>query len=284
MRNIGLLLTKDEAPILADTLKQNTRFIKEIYVLDGGNDETASIVQRFPEVRAYYHERDLLPEGYAAVDSIRQVVFERILDTAQPGDWITLMHGDEMFFHDPQISISVAEKLDCNLIRWFAAHFFPHRNDLKNWSRLKDLPVYERFTYFAHYKKACWIEDRQFKITAGMHYQEGQHSGVLPFSPVAYRPLPAHPVYHHFKVWDLNINSYTIEYSGKYRKNIARPSGKWGMVHYTPKTFEKFFIKKYPKYPRTSRFDGSFGSLSREYDSLVAKVLHPSSPKPSGAV
>jgi hypothetical protein len=273
MRNIGLLLTKDEAPILADTLKKNTRFIKEIYVLDGGNDDTAAVVKRFPEVTAYFHERDLLPPDFKAVDSIRQVIFKIILANTQPGDWVTLMHGDEMFFHDPQLSISVAEKLDCNLVRWFAAHFFPHCKDLKNWDVLKNLPVYERFTYYAHYKSSCWIEDRQFKITEGMYYEEGQHSGVLPLSPVHYKPLPVYPVYHHFKVWNLDLNSYTFEHSSKYHKKVARPNGKWGVVHYAPKKFEQFFISKYPKYPCTSRFDGSFGKLSREFDSLVADVL-----------
>jgi hypothetical protein len=273
MKNIGLLVTKNEAPILEDILRHNATFINEIFVLDGGNDEAPKILRNFPQIKAYHHEREFVPEGYCVKDGIRKFIFDKILETAEEGDWITLMHGDEMFYHDPNISIAVSEKKGCNLVRWYAAHFFPHKNDYKNWETLKWLPVHERFTYYAHYKNGCWIEDRQFRIVRGMKYNIDRHSGVLPVSPVPYIPLQVYPIYRHFKVWNLSMESYQAEHSEKYGKTVFRPAGKWGLVHYTPKKIRDFFIRKYPKYPRVSKFDGSFGHLAEGFEKIAAETV-----------
>jgi len=282
MNNFGLLVTKNEAPIIAEILEKNTRFMKRIFVLDGGNDGTEKIISRFPEVIGYFHEREFFPEGHRAKDGIRQCIFQKILEHASVGDWVTIMHGDEMFYHDPNESIRVAETLGCNAVDWYAAHFFPHKNDLANWAQLKNEPVYRRFTYYAHYSNSCWIEQRQFRIADGMHYELDRHSGVLPLSPERYRFLPAHPLYHHYKVWDLTIENYDHEHSRKHRRQVARPSGRWGAVHYNPLKWEDFFISKYPKYPRTSRFEGSFGGLAYSYEKLAADTLgYPPPQKPA---
>lgn len=268
----GLLVTKNESPILRDILDINTQYIKKIYVLDGGDDNAESIFKQYPEVVYYIHEKELesrLGKKIAPVDGIRGYLFDEIMKTASEGDWITLMHGDEMFYHNPTEVIMYAEKLDVNIVGWYAPHFFPHKNDYHNWTTLQNKPVYDRFKYYAHYGNKCWIEHRQFKIDSSMKYDYKAHGKIFPTSIKPYKQLEAFPIYFHYKVWNLDKRSYKTElFNFKYKRTVIHPKDKWSTVHYYPLTFKDFFRESYPDYSSVGYFDGSFGDLENSYNAL----------------
>jgi hypothetical protein len=268
VKNIGLMLTKNEAPILDDTLNWNLQFIDELYVLDGSDgDEAFEIIKTHPSLKWYMHERELKKELVSPIrDGIRQYVLNEIISQSNAGDWVTLLHGDELFFHNPKDAINLAESTGANCIKWFSPHFFPHKNDEMHWLKMKSLPVQERFTRYAHNFFGCWIEDRQFKLVDGMQYKLKQHRNVLPFSPIKYKALSAFPIFHHFKVWNLDPDSYTRTQK---RRGGLRSKGKFGVIPYSPDNLSDFFVDQLHGFPRNSLYNGGFGKFENSYNKMV---------------
>lgn len=280
MKNVGLLMTKNEAPLLKETLQANIKFIKEIYVLDGGNDETEKIVKEFKEIKYYIHERDILPQldicgvekqggRYLIKDGIRDVLFQEILKDCDVGDWITIMHGDEMFYHDPNKAAALASVASYNLIPWYSPHFFFTTDDLARWSEIKDKPLTERVTWYAT-NKQCYLEQRQFQILPDSHYDINTHSGVIPHSKNL-KLLPLFPILKHYKVWNTDPDLYEGIYSEKYQRNVSREKGKWGLIHWEINSFEDFFVEYYPGYSEKHKFVDNFGRFEEPYNTMLKK-------------
>jgi hypothetical protein len=135
-----------------------------------------------------------------------------------------------------------------------------------NWPKMKSLPVQERFTWYAHNFFGCWLEDRQFKLVNGMQYKLKQHRNVLPFSPVKYKALWAFPIFHHFKVWNLDPDSYTRTQK---RRGGLRSKGKFGVIPYSPDNLSDFFVDQLHGFPRNSLYNGGFGKFENSYNKMV---------------
>lgn len=267
------MLTKDEAPILKDTLDKNINHIDELYVIDGSTDKTTyDILKSYSKLTYYIHEKDLFSntESIKVRDGIRQHLLKKIIDKNLEDCWITLMHGDELFYHDPRLSIKFAELTGKNCVKWFSPHFFPHKKDKKTgkWNK-QSVPVYEKYTWYAHNFFGCWIEDRQFKLIKGMYYSLDQHKNVLPISPIKYTPLQAFPILSHFKVWNLDVTTYTETQ----KKTGLRQKGKFGVIPYSPNTLDDFFIEKLPNHPCVSQYQGGFNRLEFSFDNLQKYCL-----------
>ncbi|MDD2462692.1 MAG: hypothetical protein PHI97_01720 [Desulfobulbus sp.] len=151
INHVGLMLTKDEAPILRDMLEANLRYIKKVYVLDGGHDDSCKIFKEYPEIISYLHEDDLraqLHEPLKVVDGIRGYLLDIIREHEKGDVWVTLMHGDEIFYHNPLEVVELAQISECNCVEWYAPHFFPHKKDYKEWGELLQKPLQERIRYY----------------------------------------------------------------------------------------------------------------------------------------
>lgn len=266
IKNIGLMITKNEEPILKDILDQNIKYIDELYVLDGSDgNKSYQIFKSYPQLKYYVHESDLSAFGTQKVrDGIRQYLLEQIIKRGNIGNWITLMHGDELFYHDPKLAAKCADFTNSNCIKWFSPHFFPHLADFSHWEQKKKLPVDQKFTWYAHNYNSCWAEDRQFKLIEGMSYELKQHRNVMPSFPEPKRFLPGFPILRHFKVWNLNCD----EYAGTEKKNGLRVKGKFTVIPYYPTTHSEFFIEKFPSHPCASQFKDDFGKLEVSFDKL----------------
>lgn len=280
MKNVGLLMTKNEASILKETLQANIQFIKEIYVLDGGNDETENIVKEFKEVKFYIHEKDIFPQleihdgnsqgnKFLIKDGIRGVLFQEILKDCNVGDWVTIMHGDEIFYHDPNKAAALASASSYNLIPWYSPHFFLTTDDLARWSEIKNQPLTERMTCYATNKQP-YIEHRQFQILPDSRYDLNTHSRVIPHSKNL-KLLPLFPIIKHYKVWNPDPDLYEVIYSEKYQRNVSREKGKWGLLNWEINSFEDFFVEYYPGYTEKHTFVDNFGRFEEPYNTMLKK-------------
>jgi hypothetical protein len=281
--NIGLMVTKNEAPILKDIMDANIRHVDRVYVLDGGSDEAERILRGYPQVVYYLHERELerrLGRKPTIVDGIRGYLLDEIRVREKGFPWITLMHGDEIFYHDPRIAIQLAEKTGANIIAWYAPHFFPHADDYRRWDDLKNKPLIERFRHFAYYGDRCWLEHRQYRLLPDLCYLKEENPSFLPVGSTPFRELEVHPIYHHFKVWNLDMKSYTRRFLTLKRfRPVIHPKDKWSTIPYMPITFKGFFIKKYHGYPAVGYFDGTFGTLEAPYNEFVRRHLGDVNPR-----
>jgi len=276
IRNIGLMLTKNEAPILREILEWNVQFIDELYVIDGSDDDnTCRILKDFSSVKWYRHECELFGKGTLphVRDGVRQFILSEINNLPDIATWITLMHGDELFYHDPRKAIICAETTGKNCVKWFSPHFFPHSNDRKNWPELERKPINERLRWYAGNYFGCWIEDRQFKLIDGMKYDIQQHRNVLPNSPQKYEPLHAFPILCHYKVWNLDAGAYTTP---ERKSNSLRMTGKFGVIPYRPYNTDEFFIEKLPGFPCARQFIRDFGRIEFPFQKMEKFVFRKS--------
>lgn len=281
MKNVGLLVTKNEGAILEEMLEANTRYIKEIYALYGGDDETEEILKKCKEVRFCVHEKDALPELNAGQDNqkdgrpvvkdgIREVLLREIRKDCEVGDWVTLMHGDEIFYHDPNAAAALAAITHHNTVVWFACHFFLTTSDLSQWEQLKEKPLQERVTWYAT-NEYPWTEARQFQINADVHYDIDRHSTVVP-DPDNAKIMPTCPILKHYKVWNPDPDSYEVFYSDKWGKDVSRKIGRWGVVHWEIHSFEDFFVELYPGYSEKHQFVVDFGRFEVPFNTMLERL------------
>lgn len=283
MKNVGLLVTKNEGPILKETLTANTRYIDEIYALYGGDDETEEILNSFEEVKYCIHETDIYSIDPVSndpthgsqrqiKDGIRGIVYNEIKKNCEIGDWVTLLHGDEIFYHDPNTAVALASLNGFNVVVWYACHFFLTRDDLCQWKFLKDKPLEKKITWYAT-NKYPWKEYRQFQIQPDSHYEVNIHAKVIPFSENM-KMMPVFPIYKHYKIWNMNLDDYEVVYSTKHEKNVSKLKEKWGQLQWEIKQFEDFFIDFYPGYEEKHQFKGHFGRFETQMNHALEGLYH----------
>lgn len=95
----GLLVVRDEADIISQTLNHLLSWIDTVSVLDSGsNDGTWDIVLDLSK-----QDRRIVPveqKAYKFTESLRGYLFNRVRHTFNDGDWILRLDADE-FYHVP---------------------------------------------------------------------------------------------------------------------------------------------------------------------------------------
>ena len=249
MKNIGLLVTKNEERIVREVLSKNERFVDAIYALDGSTDRTPAIIKEFSKLKLMLLEKDL---HIRAVDGSRQYLLDEIRRREGYGNWITLLHGDEIFYHSPLKVIQAAEAEAADGVVWYAMHFFLHASDRARWDRLKNLPVEERVTHYG-INEVPWTEFRQFKFQEGVEYSRERHSRCEPNG--IRKLLSRRPIYKHYKVYC--------------REQFAIYRAKWGGLPFIPlNPEEEIFMETLPGYEYALKFSGSFGKFEGGLESL----------------
>ena len=255
MKNIGLLVTKNEERIIEEVLSKNERFVDVIYALDASSDRTPGMIKKFRKLKLMLYEKDL---GVRFVDGIRQFLLEEIRRREGYGHWITLLMGDEIFYHSPRKVIQAAEKEGADGIRWYAMHFFLHTSDKTRWNEIKSLPMEQRVTHYAINEKP-WSEFRQFKFHEGVKYD----IHVNHPRPEGIRKIfSKRPIYKHYKVYCREM----------FRIYATRPNTGLPFIPKNPE--EEIFMEKlagrfpWGDYKYTIKFNGNFGKFERGLECL----------------
>ena len=255
MKNIGLLCTKNEERVVEEVLLKNEKFVDSIYAIDGSTDSTPQIIKKFKKLELILLEKDL---HAPTVDGIRQYLLDEIERKEGYGNWVTLLHGDEIFYHSPLKVIQAAEKEQVDGVIWFVPHFFLHISDKKKWEQIKDLPLEERVTYYA-IGRVPWREFRQFKFHEGVKYDRTRHHHVTPDGMGGVFSLK--PILKHYKVHT--------------KEQFKIFGSRWGGLPFIPqKPEEEIFMEKLPanipsgRYERAIKFTGDFGELEKGLEHL----------------
>jgi len=243
LKNIGLLVTKNEEEIIEEVLSKNQKFVDTIYALDGSEDNTPKILKKFNKVKLILYEKDL---NALRVDGIREYLLEEIRKKEGYNHWITLLHGDEIFYHNPLKVIQYAEKEEADGVVWYAMHFFLHSSDKKIWNEIKNLPVEKRVTWYA-INETPWQEFRQFKLTENVKYNKIEHSRVRPHG--IRKIFSKRPIYKHYKVYCL--------------KQFQIYRSRWGGLRQ-----KEIFIDKMPQYKYAIKFIKDFGKFEKGLECL----------------
>lgn len=204
-KNIGLLFIKDEEDVLKEVMDNNAQYFEEILVLDGSEtDACIRILDNYPNIKFYGTDEGNGQSGYKREikDHFRQVLLNKARELYGTGNWITLLHGDEIFNDNPNHVIEEAESQNADCIRWHALQYFPHRSNMDAYfhdPQWKEKTVTEKFK---HHCKG-FFEDRQFFDDGTISYpgEEGNPvrpkglKGVFPHFPGEIWPSYRHYTY-----------------------------------------------------------------------------------------
>ena len=261
--NIGLLLTYNETDIIDEMMHANRHAVDAIFVLDGSTDDTPEKLAQYPNVHTILRDADVLKQGETLRDYHRQVLLEVARATFGTGHWYTLMHGDEIFHDNPRTVIEQAEKQGAKRVNWAAMQFFLHTSDKTRYEQADITAVNETelnkdVQTQVRWYSPFWLEIRQFKDQAGVHYPVGQHGKVIP-AGVGWKPYSRVPVFKHYPY---RSPKQMIERLG------ASSRGFSGTAAHT-----SIFRDRYaPEYRRAFRFDGGFGHFENMH--LLTALWH----------
>lgn len=241
---VGLLITKDEESIIEEVISKNEKYFDSIYALDGSTDSTPEKLSKFPKIKYLGIEKDLGIEK--TTDGVRSFVLNQIkANEPIENTWITLLHSDEIFYHNPRKVAQLAQLENAECVFWYAMHFFLHKSDEAVWDDIKNLPVEQRVTHYATNERP-WTEFRQFKLKENLVYHTNTHH-IIPDGTNIYNKFSKFPIYKHFLTYDLDNHS---------RLTLSRTKKRGGNL-------EDKFIDRLDdgcgNYKFVHKFDGSFG-------------------------
>ena len=270
MQHIGLLLTCNEEDCIREVMDEHTKYFDKILCLDGSSDRTEEIIRSYPQVKYFIKDRDVVDKLPNKIfkDGARQFILKKAQEMYGCGGWITLLHGDEIFYDNPLKIAEAAEGEGAEKVNWYVMDFFLHTSDRdKDLQKIKS--IQERISWYC----PGFLEIRQFKNSERISYDLGQ-AGVLPRG-VGWRTYSKFPVYKHYPF-----------------RSVAQIM--WKRQHHQGKVFTptynriageaSCFVDILPNYKVARKFDGSFyefeldkqGSLAwrwlRSYRYLPIKI------------
>ena len=248
--NIGLLMTFNEADVIAEMLEAATPHVDAIFALDGSTDGTDEIIRAHPKLERLFKDAEVVTSGPTR-DYHRQALLDAARERFGHGHWYTLLHGDEFLHDDPRVIIERAERERATFVNWASMQFFLHTSDARR--NLEGIQsVQERVRWYSPF----WVEVRQFKDNPRARF--GPHGRVQPLH-VGWKPFSKMPILKH----------YPYRSVAQMQAKGLEPGFSGG--HADPQVFRE---TAQPMYRVARRFHGDFGAfeLARQ-GSLLGMVL-----------
>lgn len=260
MEHIGLLMTCNEEDCIEEVMSEHVKYFDKILVLDGSSDRTEEIIRSFDAVKYFLKEKEIIDQlpDRQFCDGARQFILAKAQEMYGHDNWITLLHGDEIFHDDPVKMAEEAEKAGAEKINWYAMNFFLHTSD-----RGRDLEaiklVQERVLWYC----PGFLEIRSFRNGPDVRYPLGQKYNVLP-QGIGWRIYKHFPVYKHYP-----YRSVRQILSKKKQNEASKFSITWREIDEA-----SCFKDILPGYKVARKFDGSFHEFEiRNQGSLFARWL-----------
>lgn len=166
MRIHGIMLVKNEADVIGETLEAAHAWCDAIYVFDNGSsDGTWELV-----LEAAAESDRIVPfkqDTTTFTQSLRGEIFRHYRHLARPGDWWCILDGDEIYIDDPraflaQVPASYGEVWSSSFQYYFTeADLERYEADPEAFHRA---PVQERMRYYLN----NWSESRFMRHHAGL--------------------------------------------------------------------------------------------------------------------
>lgn len=174
--------------------------------------------------------------------------------------WVTLCHADEFFYHDPRKVAALAESQGADGIMWFALHFLPHPNDLRDGRAVANGSALDRIRHY-HWgfenTGLPWKEFRSFRNHGQIGWDASKHGDPQPFGCQCIASF--HPAYRHYKVFSLDPTFYAsgdgwTEFSRHWQGVVAGRTG----LNWEARSVQDLFVERYEPYEHCDLFEGAF--------------------------
>jgi hypothetical protein len=175
------MLVKNEADIVAYTLRDALRWADQVFVLDNGStDGTWEIVQSLGGDRVVPWKQDFR----AFSNALRGEVFNAFRHVAEEGDWWCKMDADEFYVDDPRVFLDSVPK----------KYHVVKKRSIDYRIAIEDVAEYKFTGDFAHDREFIrYFEPRAHSETRFFRYRKRLHweaAGVVPDYIGIYSPVP----------------------------------------------------------------------------------------------
>jgi len=195
MRIRALCVMKNEADVIAQTLRDALRWCDAVYVLDNGSDDGGwEIVQALAleDPRIVPHARDTR----RFTDDIRAVLYDAYSSEAREGDWWCRLDADEFYLDDPRVVLADVPQ-QCFSVWSASLSYYFTDVDAERWERDPEafadgVPVQDKCRYYLNH----WSEPRFFRHLDALRWREGD--GGYPAALWARQASPERILLRHF--------------------------------------------------------------------------------------
>jgi hypothetical protein len=217
----GLMIVKNDCPVMGGWLAHHAHLYEGIHVLDGSDSKDAEFIAS--ECKKYnnvYYEHESECDIQQPTDhDLRRPGLSFIRRRFGRGHWIAILHPDEFFVNDFHRSIHQAcdegaDHIICNVLE-----VLPAKSEEKTLVSHRSASVHQVF-------QTCWkmsdlsssnihnhTEIRFFRDGDGVEYQRGTNRKAAPHG--LHKACSYRPMYMHQKMFDVGMK-YT-EYKGNKR-------------------------------------------------------------------
>lgn len=163
---IGMCITKNDPGIIKVLLKV-VPLIDSLYVLDGGDKkELREFVEKLKIPHLYITDHEA-GENFPRNGLIKEPLLEEIKKSEQLGEWVYIIHGDEIPIDNPLAVARRAEDFFADAIEWNIVNYFYHPSDnrlnlRKELSRIHSNNL--KFNDFKWYFLPAWKRVRMFRL------------------------------------------------------------------------------------------------------------------------
>jgi glycosyltransferase involved in cell wall biosynthesis len=272
MKIYAMCVVKNEADIIAFTLKSASHWADKIIVFDNGStDETWDVVKSIPDPKVIPFKQETVPYS----DGLRAVIFDAYKSELEDGDWWVILDADEVYDESPRDFLQRQTS------------YFHHVNGKKidfcfDLSKLDQLQFTNDFTndvkFVDHYTPIAWSEPRAIK-----------HRKKLQWSVQGIWPRPMGLVCPNA----INIRHYPLRSRDQIKKRwdtrkSNREAGGQSFSHWEKSDWRDYYLNKSKDQKRIKPGENVFESVgfANEYRQgflkrVVKNLLHRSGVLPS---
>jgi hypothetical protein len=150
MRLYAICLVKNEADVIAQSIRYALTFCERIYVLDNGRtdgtwEEVCRLAQNDARIVAFGQTFDKFN------NDLRGRVYEAVHKDLSDDDWWMILDADEFMAEDPRPVIEQADYVGADFINAWQAQFYFTDDDLRLWEageESRDRPITERRRFY----------------------------------------------------------------------------------------------------------------------------------------
>lgn len=180
----GLMVVRDEADIIAQTLNHLLGWIDDVFVLDLGSDDgTWETVLEFSRKDKRIVPLERIP--YKFNESIRGYLFNQVRKTFKEGDWVLRLDADEFYHISPKTFVSefVRPFETCVYLAWYYFRltvkevkdyesgrvdiFEDRKRPIEDRRRFYKIPHYAEPRMFRYRNTIKWSPEGSFPYHAG---------------------------------------------------------------------------------------------------------------------
>lgn len=186
MKLNAICVMKNEADIIADTLKNALQFCDNIYLLDNGSDDgTWEIICKMAKFQPRIHIIGQTHEVFK--NQLRNRIYNLLHHQFSDDDWWYMVDADELLHTNPKPMLATANSKGYNCMDVWQAQFYYTDHDLKHAAdEDSKLPIPERRFFY----QINWRELRFFKNSQQKEWSETVSGRVPPWCSKKYAKAP----------------------------------------------------------------------------------------------